>query len=83
MERNDCIDILYIPKAGKKKRGYGFADTWAHQNFTGYYDAFNAMKGPLNRAFPRIGNAGAGKRPDRVDHFWHFHRYTTICSGGY
>ena len=53
---------------------HGFADTWAHQNFTGYYDAFNAMKGPRNRAAPRIGHAGAGHRPDRVDHFWRDHR---------
>lgn len=49
---------------------HGFADTWAHQNFTGYYDAFNAMKGTLTKAAPRIGHAGAGHRPDRVDHFW-------------
>ncbi|MFQ5478757.1 MAG: DUF6765 family protein [Candidatus Binatia bacterium] len=43
---------------------HGYVDTWAHQNFTGYYDAFNAMSGPLSLATPNIGHADAGHNPD-------------------
>ena len=31
---------------------HGYADTWAHQNFTGYYNEFNAMTKPLSEAVP-------------------------------
>ena len=41
-----------------------YADTWAHQNFTGYYDGFNAMEGPLGQITPNIGHADAVHNPD-------------------
>jgi len=49
-----------------------YADTWAHQNFTGNYDVFNAIKsGILSRwIIPRIGHAGARKDPDRINMTW-------------
>lgn len=43
---------------------HGYVDTWAHQNFTGYYDEFNAMAGTLNQAIPNIGHADARHNPD-------------------
>jgi hypothetical protein len=43
---------------------HGFADSWAHQNFIGYFDTFNAMDSPLCRATPNIGHADAGHSPD-------------------
>ncbi|WP_051534280.1 DUF6765 family protein [Desulfitibacter alkalitolerans] len=49
---------------------HAFVDTWAHQNFTGYYDEFNAMKNLLQKPLPRIGHAGAGHKPDRPAITW-------------
>ncbi|MGE5475488.1 MAG: DUF6765 family protein [Bacteroidales bacterium] len=43
---------------------HSYVDTWAHQNFVGYYDSFNAMKGPLESCSPDIGHADAGHHPD-------------------
>lgn len=43
---------------------HSFADTWAHQNFIGFFDDFNAMKSPLSKAIPNIGHADAGHNPD-------------------
>ena len=43
---------------------HGYADTWAHQNFTGYYNDFNAMTGPLNPGVFSIGHAEAFHNPD-------------------
>ena len=43
---------------------HGFADTWAHQNFIGYFDDFNAIASPLGAAAPNIGHADAGHNPD-------------------
>ena len=43
---------------------HGYADTWAHQNFTGYYNEFNSMTKPLSPAVPDIGHAEAGHNPD-------------------
>lgn len=43
---------------------HGYADTWAHQNFTGYYNEFNSMTGPLSLAIPNIGHAEAFHNPD-------------------
>lgn len=47
-----------------------FADTWAHQNFVGYYDDFNAMKGVLEAAEPNIGHADAQHAPDWPGLIW-------------
>jgi hypothetical protein len=43
---------------------HGYADTWAHQNFVGYYSEFNSMTVPLSAAFFNIGHAEAGRDPD-------------------
>lgn len=41
-----------------------FADTWAHQNFVGYYESFNSMKGVLQKTLPNVGHADAKHNPD-------------------
>jgi hypothetical protein len=43
---------------------HGYADTWAHQNFVGYFDDYNAMASPLSKATPNIGHADASHTPD-------------------
>lgn len=43
---------------------HSYVDTWAHQNFIGYFDDFNTLKGLLEKAIPKIGHAGAGHKPD-------------------
>lgn len=43
---------------------HSYADTWAHQNFVGYYDSFNAMQGLLNKTLPNVGHADAKHNPD-------------------
>lgn len=43
---------------------HSYVDTWAHQNFVGYYDSFNSMTGPLKLCSPNIGHADAGHKPD-------------------
>lgn len=43
---------------------HAYADTWAHQNFVGYYDEFNSMTGLLEAATPNIGHADARHDPD-------------------
>jgi len=43
---------------------HGYADTWAHQNFIGYYNEFNSMSGVLEKLAPNIGHADAGHNPD-------------------
>lgn len=43
---------------------HSYADTWAHQNFVGYFDAFNAISGPLGDITPNIGHADARHNPD-------------------
>jgi hypothetical protein len=43
---------------------HAYADTWAHENFVGYYEAFNAMGGPLEDLTPNIGHADAQHNPD-------------------
>lgn len=49
---------------------HSFVDTWAHQNFTGYFDDFNAMKGVLEQAMPNIGHADAKHNPDWPGLVW-------------
>lgn len=43
---------------------HSYADTWAHQNFVGYYNEFNSMSGVLENLSPNIGHADAGHNPD-------------------
>lgn len=49
---------------------HSYVDTWAHQNFIGYYDSFNAMSGLLSRALPNIGHADATHKPDWPALMW-------------
>ena len=49
---------------------HSYADTWAHQNFVGYYDVFNAMKGVFSAALPNIGHADAKHKPDQPALVW-------------
>ncbi len=44
-----------------------FADTWAHQNFVGWYDSFNSLDIDIK---PAIGHAEAEHHPDWVAHKW-------------
>ena len=50
---------------------HSYVDTWAHQNFVGYYDAFNAMRNSiLSMALPNIGHADAKRLPDWPGAVW-------------
>lgn len=49
---------------------HGYVDTWAHQNFIGYYDDFNAMDIGLKQLMPNIGHADAGHNPDWPALLW-------------
>ena len=49
---------------------HGFADTWAHQNFVGHFDGFNAMGSILEKPLPNIGHADAAHNPDWVGLTW-------------
>ena len=46
---------------------HSFSDSWAHKNFTGYFDQFNSMKTP----FKKLGHVAALGKPDRVALKWH------------
>ena len=46
---------------------HAFADTWAHQNFTGWRESFNALG--IN-PIPNICHADAMHHPDWVGHRW-------------
>ena len=49
---------------------HAFADTWAHQNFTGLFESFNAMPGIKEALIPDIGHADAGNKPEYVSYSW-------------
>lgn len=56
---------------------HAYADTWAHQNFTGYFDEFNVLKEPLERPWilfsylgVPIGHVSARHSPDKVNECW-------------
>ncbi|WP_306465774.1 MULTISPECIES: DUF6765 family protein [Spirulina sp. CCY15215] len=53
---------------------HGYVDTWAHQNFVGYYDEFNAVKGMLRSALPHVGHADVKRYPDWPALIWHDYR---------
>jgi hypothetical protein len=46
---------------------HGYADTWAHQNFVGWYDFFNDIALDVK---PDIGHANAEHHPDWPAHRW-------------
>ncbi len=45
-----------------------FADTWAHQNFTGLREIWNESE--PNSAIPPVGHAQSLRNPDRFDQVW-------------
>lgn len=47
---------------------HAFQDTWAHQNFTGIWDDWNAVLGKIH--IPNIGHAELGEIPDMFNAFW-------------
>ncbi len=66
-----------INKALKTKNLYrigiathSFMDTWAHQNFIGYYDNFNSMEGLREKMTPNVGHADAMHQPDIPGLIW-------------
>ena len=51
---------------------HSYADTWAHQNFTGILDSFNGMSDNiLKRLLPDIGHANALHSPDEAGKIWY------------
>jgi hypothetical protein len=49
---------------------HSFVDTWAHQNFIGYFDDFNSMNTAIGSIAPNIGHADAGHNPDEPALVW-------------
>ena len=49
---------------------HSYVDTWAHQNFIGYYDPFNAMGNVFEKPLPNIGHADAEHNPDWPGLVW-------------
>ena len=49
---------------------HAFVDTYAHQNFVGYYENFNSLKGVLANVSPNIGHADALTQPDIIGLVW-------------
>jgi hypothetical protein len=47
-----------------------YADTFAHQNFVGFNEGFNEMKGVIETLIPNIGHADAKHAPDEPDLIW-------------
>ena len=47
-----------------------YADTFAHQNFVGYYESVNSMTEPLDKIIPNVGHAEAQHRPDLPGLIW-------------
>ena len=46
---------------------HSYVDSWAHQNFVGWYDDFNAIGMDFK---PNIGHADAEHHPDMIGHKW-------------
>ena len=56
---------------------HAYSNTWAHQNFTGYFDEFNVFKKPIERAWALlrvlglpVGHTNAGHDPDKINKNW-------------
>jgi hypothetical protein len=47
-----------------------YADTFVHQNFVGFNEGFNEMKGVIELLIPNIGHADAKHKPDEPDLIW-------------
>lgn len=55
-----------------------FADTWSHQNFTGYEEDWNAVfswRNPFRALAPNIGHADVGHLPDEISTVWNDYRF--------
>ncbi len=55
-----------------------FADTWTHQNFTGYEEDWNSVFvwwNPYKAIVPNIGHADAGHSPDEISSEWKDYRF--------
>jgi len=69
---NELLDAAF--KSGNDARLYrigiathAYVDTWAHQNFVGWYDYFNRIGMDPK---PNIGHADGERHPDWVSHNW-------------
>ncbi|MDY6844735.1 MAG: DUF6765 family protein [Thermodesulfobacteriota bacterium] len=54
-----------------------YADTWSHQNFTGYEEDWNSVftwHSPYRAIVPNIGHADVGHYPDEISTTWSDHR---------
>jgi len=49
---------------------HAYADTFAHQNFVGYFDPFNSMKILLDSKLAEVGHAEAEHKPDWPGLIW-------------
>jgi hypothetical protein len=55
-----------------------FADTWSHQNFTGYEEEWNSVfhwRNPFRAFAPNIGHADVGHLPDGISTTWDDYRF--------
>lgn len=69
--REMLLSAFRAPEATRLYRigiaAHAYADTWAHQNFIGWYDSFNHMDLDIK---PNIGHADAEHHPDWSAHLW-------------
>jgi hypothetical protein len=59
-----------------------FADTWSHQNFTGYEEAWNSVfhwRNPFRAFAPNIGHADVGHLPDEISANWNDYRFDNMA----
>ena len=55
-----------------------YADTWSHQNFTGYEEDWNSVfhwRNPFRALAPNIGHADVGHLPDEISTTWNDYRF--------
>jgi hypothetical protein len=56
---------------------HAFADTYAHQNFVGYFEGYNFLGGLLQKSPAKVGHASAAHKPDIPNLIWNDQR---LCS---
>ncbi|SDC65525.1 DUF6765 family protein [Halanaerobium congolense] len=56
---------------------HAFADTYAHQNFVGYFEGYNHLGGVLQKSPAKVGHASATHKPDIPNLIWEDER---LCS---
>lgn len=55
-----------------------YADTWSHQNFSGYEEDWNSVfswRNPFRVLAPNIGHADVGHLPDEISSTWNDYRF--------